>query len=65
MTRTDFDYPAVADWCELHMGSTVERGGEQGTISGYSTSDGQCWLSVELDDGSTAEWLADDVAEVR
>ena len=65
MKENTLDYPAVADWCELNLGRTVECGGEQGTLSGYSQADGCCWVSVELDDGSTAEWLAEDVAEVR
>jgi hypothetical protein len=65
MKDTDFNPADFADWGERNLGSTVTRDGEQGSVSGYSTTDGQCWLTVELDDGSTAEWLAEDVAEVR
>jgi hypothetical protein len=65
MTGTTFDYPALADWCELNLGRIVEREGEQGTLSGYSSADGYCWVTVELDDGTTAEWLAQDLADVR
>lgn len=65
MTEITVDYPALADWCELNLGRTVGRGGEQGTLSGYSKADGYCWVTVELDDGSTAEWLAEDLADVR
>jgi hypothetical protein len=35
--------------------------GAEGTLSGYSSSDGIWWATVEFTDGTTKEWPADDV----
>jgi hypothetical protein len=54
---------SAADWYERNVGRTVTHDGEQGVVTGYSREDGHCWLAVDVDDGSTAEWLAEDVSE--
>lgn len=49
------------DWCAGHLGQSVVADGAEGTLSGYSSSDGIWWATVEFTDGTTKEWPADDV----
>lgn len=55
-SMTKLEVSDALEWCEQNVRRTVvTNDDEQGSLSGYSLSDGICWVTVDMPDGSAQE----------